>query len=233
MPETDLSSVQLETHFSDRRITADYIADALRTAIHRGELPDGATLNQAALAAHFGVSRVPVREAMRQLQAEGLIDTTAHRLAVVRALDLDRIVEIYELRAMLEGFAIERAIPQMAREQLAAARKLARQMEGERDHARWLELNAAFHALLYEPSHAETTLELIRQLRVRGERYVRMWSQGSGIHRPEEVGVEHAEILRLVEAGDAPAARRAVERHIAHTRARLVAQRSAVGETGA
>src|SRR5215471_10919871 len=95
----------------DRRITADYLADALREAIHRGDLADGAVLNQAAIAAHFGVSRVPVREAMRELQAEGLIETRAHRLAVVRGLDVERLIEVYELRALLEGYLIERAVP--------------------------------------------------------------------------------------------------------------------------
>lgn len=227
MRETDLSSIKPQAQFNERRITADYVADALRDAIHRGELADGATLNQAAIATHFGVSRVPVREAMRQLQAEGLIDTRAHRLAVVRALDLERIVEIYDLRAMLEGFVIERAVPNLSVADLAAAGRLARRMEDEADHARWLGLNAAFHALLYAPSGAETTLELIEQLRARGERYVRLWSRGSGIHRPVEAGAEHAEILRLVEAGDGPAARRAIELHIGHTRERLVAQREA------
>lgn len=222
MRHTDLSGIKLQADFSDRRITADYVADALRQAIHRGELADGAVLNQAALAAHFGVSRVPVREAMRQLQAEGLIETRAHRLAVVRSLDLDRIVEIYDLRAVLEGFVIERAVPHVGAAELRDARAILAEMEADVDHARWLELNAQFHALLYTPSGAETSLELIDQLRVRGERYVRLWSRGSGIHRPAEAGREHAEILRLVEVGDGPAARRAIELHIGHTRERLL-----------
>lgn len=234
MRHTDLSGIRLEADLSDRRITADYVADALRQAIHRGELADGAVLNQAALAAHFGVSRVPVREAMRQLQAEGLIETRAHRLAVVRALDLDRIVEIYDLRAVLEGFVVERAVPRIGAADLDAARALLAEMDGpEVDHARWLELNARFHALLYAPSGAETSLELIDQLRVRGERYVRLWSRGSGIHRPAEAGREHAEILRLVAAGDGPAARRAIERHIGHTRERLLQRGAVMLGTGA
>ena len=226
MRETDLSAVKLEPSLNDRRITADYVADALREAIRRGDLPDGATLNQAAIATHFGVSRVPVREAMRQLQAEGLIDTRAHRLAVVRALDIDRIAEVYDLRALLEGFAIELAVPRIDGELIEAAQSLLDAMAQESDHARWLELNGRFHALLYAPSEAEMTLEMIDQLRARGERYVRLWSRGSGIHRPDEAGIEHAEILRLVAAGDAASARAAVERHIRHTRDRLVAERS-------
>lgn len=221
MGETDLTGIKLQPAFSDRRLTADYVADALREAIRTGELGDGATLNQAAIATHFGVSRVPVREAMRQLQAEGLIDTRAHRLAVVRALDFERILEIYDLRALMEGYAIELAVARIGPPQLEAARALERQMEREGDHARWLELNARFHELLYAPSGAETTLELIGQLRARGERYVRLWSDGGGLHRPGEAGSEHLEILGLVEAGDAAGARAAIERHIGHTRERL------------
>lgn len=228
MKPSDLSSVKLERGFSERRITADYVADALRDAIHRGELADGAELNQAALATHFGVSRVPVREAMRQLQAEGLIDTRAHRLAVVRALGLDRVIEIYDVRALLEGFTIERAVPHLSRGDLRAARVLDEQMRGDVDHARWLELNARFHRLLYAPSGAETTIELIDQLRARGERYVRLWSHGSGIHRPVEAGEEHAHIVDLCEAGDAAGARTAIERHIHHTRDRLMVRGTAV-----
>jgi DNA-binding GntR family transcriptional regulator len=219
---TDLSGIKLETDFNDRRITADYVADALREAINNGELEDGAVLNQAALAEHFGVSRVPVREAMRQLQAEGLIDTRAHRLAVVRSLDLERIIEICDLRAVVEGFVIERAVPEIGPEELAAARRVIAEMEAEQEHSRWLQLNARFHTTLYQPSGAQTSLELIEQLRVRGERYVRLWSRGTGIHRRDEAGAEHDEICRLVEAREATAARRAVEAHIAHTRERLI-----------
>lgn len=211
----------------NRRTSSDYIADALREAINGGQLEDGAVLNQVELAEHFGVSRVPVREAIRRLEAEGLVEAAAHRRAVVRGLSLDRIAEVYELRALLEGHLVEQAVPHIDRAGVERLVELNRALRDERDHARWLELNAAFHALLYAPSGAETTLELIEQLRARGERYVRLWSRGSGIHRPAEAGAEHAEILRLVEAGDGASARRAIELHIGHTRERLVAQREA------
>lgn len=219
---TDLTDVKLQTGLKERRITADYVAEALREAIHRGDLADGAVLNQAAIATHFGVSRVPVREAMRQLQAEGLIDTRAHRLAVVRSLSLDRILEIYDLRALLEGYVIERAVPNIDAALVKKLSVLETEMRGQEDHARWLELNARFHQMLYEPSGAEVTLELIEQLRSRAERYVRLWSKGTGIHRPKEAGREHANILKLVEKGDGPGARRAIEEHIRHTRDRVI-----------
>jgi DNA-binding GntR family transcriptional regulator len=225
---TDLSGLKLTTDFRDRRITADYIAAALREAIYRGDLADEAILNQAAIAAHFGVSRVPVREAMRELQAEGLIETRAHRLAVVRGLDLDRLLEVYDLRALLEGFLIERAVPHIDTKRLRDLRALEKRMRGEQEHARWLESNAEFHQMLYEPSGAKTTMELAEQLRGRAERYVRLWSGGTGLHRPREAGREHAEILKLVAAGDAAGARRAIEQHIWHTRDAVSARGQAI-----
>jgi DNA-binding GntR family transcriptional regulator len=223
----DLTGIELDVDLRERRITADYVADALREAIQRGDLGDGAVLNQAAIAAHFGVSRVPVREAMRQLQAEGLIETRAHRLAVVRGLTPDRLLEVYDLRALLEGYLVERAVPHIDAELLRRLRVLEKEMRKESDHTRWLELNAEFHRMLYEPSGAETTLELIDQLRARAERYVRLWSRGSGIHRPVEVASEHSRILELVAKGDGAGARKAIERHIANTRDRVVATRPA------
>lgn len=233
MADSPLDGIKLDADFRDRRITADYVADALREAINRGELDDGAVLNQAALAQHFGVSRVPVREAMRQLQAEGLIATRAHRLAVVRGLDLERLEEVYDLRALLEGFLIERAVPHMDEAKLQELRALEKEMRGEDDHGAWLELNARFHRKLYEPSGAETTLELIDQLRMRAERYVRLWSRGAGVHRAAEAGREHAQILKLVAAGDAAGARKALELHIQHTRDRLVARGSELRDAAA
>ena len=223
MKMPDLSSIELQGGMRDRRITADYVAEALRESIQRGDFADGAVLNQAAIAAHFGVSRVPVREAMRQLQAEGLIESRAHRVAIVRALDFERVVEIYDIRALLEGYAAERAVPHVDAALLDVLRRLELKMRAVDDHARWLELNAELHRRLYAPSGAETTIELIDQLRARAERYVRLWSRGGGVHRPVEAGREHEEILRLAGNGDAAGVRDAIVQHVRHTRDRIAA----------
>lgn len=219
---SDLSGIKAIRQFADRRITADYLAEALRDAINRGDLSDGAVLNQAQIATHFGVSRVPVREAMRQLQAEGLVDSQAHRLAVVRGLDIDSLIEVYTLRSVIEGWLIEQAVPRIDEETLLAAKSLNEELKDETDHAAWLDLNAKFHRTLYEPSGALMTLELLGQLRSRAERYARMWSRGTGIHRPAETSREHDDILDFIATGDAAGARAAIEQHVLHTRDRMV-----------
>ena len=147
---------------------------------------------------------------------------------MVRGLDLERLVEVYDLRALLEGFLIERATPNIEQALLKDLRALEKEMRAQTNHSQWLELNARFHRMLYEPSGCETTLELIDQLRARAERYVRLWSRGSGVHRPAEAGREHSEILQRVAAGDAAGARAALEEHIAHTRDLLATHGEAV-----
>ena len=219
---TDLGGLRLDAGLRSRRITSDYIVEALREAIHRGALADGAVLNQVAIAERFGVSRVPVREAMRQLQAEGLISAQAHRRAVVRALGVDGIAEVYELRALLEGYLVERAVPAMDAARLRRLQAIDDEMRQVSDHGRWLKLNSRFHDTLYEPSEAQTALELAEQLRTRAERYVNLWTHGQGMQRNAEAGGEHQRIIQAVGAGDVERARTEVERHILHTRDRLL-----------
>jgi DNA-binding GntR family transcriptional regulator len=220
----DPSELAAVAKLPNRRVTSDYVAEALRDAINQGVLPDGAVLNQVALAERFGISRVPVREAMKQLQAEGLISAEPHRPAVVRGLSIERIVETYDIRGLVEGYLLEKAAPQIDAAAIKELRRLLREMAKVDDHQRWLELNAEFHERLYEPSGATTGLELAAQLRARGERYVHLWSGGRGIQRISEAAREHKRIVDLVAAGDAAGARREVEQHIAHTRDGLVAQ---------
>ncbi len=219
---TDLSAIKADRTISGRKITADYVAEALRDAIQSGRLPDGAVLNQAAIAEHLGVSRVPVREAMRHLMAEGLIYSKAHHVAVVRTLSLERIAELYDYRALLEGYLTERAVPLMSDKEIEKLKAKNEEMRSTATHSVWLRLNREFHDVILSSSGDETGMELVEQLRLRSERYVRMWSRGKGIHSPTEVAAEHEEIIRLVEAGKATAARAAVERPIRHTGERVV-----------
>ncbi|MGP3968297.1 GntR family transcriptional regulator [Streptomyces sp. 6N223] len=213
----DLSVIDVETAQKGRRITADYIADALRGAIVSGQFADGAELNQVELAARFGVSRVPVREALRQLQAEGLVDSQAHRRVRVRGTTPARLVEIFALRGLIEGWLVEQAVPHIDQATIVTARAINERLRTESDHPAWLELNREFHRLLFSPSGAETAAELLEPLRQRSERYTRLWSRGNGVHRPAETTAEHDEILRLIEAGDAAGARKATEEHVRHT----------------
>lgn len=230
MPATDLTSVQLDVSFPGRRITADFVADSLREAIQQGAIAVGAVLNQAEIAEHFSVSRVPVREAMRQLFAEGLIELKAHHVAVVRGLTFEHISEIYDNRALIEGYLLERAVPNIPSDVLKKLRVKEKTMRSENDHIKWLRLNADFHRTMNQYANDSIGLELVDQLKAHVERYVNIWSGGQGMHRPEEAGTEHVVILEHIAAGEATGARIAVERHIRSTGERLVAYGRALKE---
>jgi len=157
----------------ERRTTAGFVADALRAAIRTGQLADGAELNQVALAEHFGVSRVPVREALRALEAEGWITARAHRRAFVQALSPTRIAEIFEVRALLEVHLLEKAIAHIDASRAARLSELCDAMDAMTDHHAWVAANREFHAQLRANADAPLTVELVDHLGSQVERYLR------------------------------------------------------------
>jgi DNA-binding GntR family transcriptional regulator len=176
---------------------------------------------------------VPVREAIRRLEAEGLIEAAAHRRAVVRAISVTDIVEAYELRALVEGHLTEVAVPHVDRPRLLLLTRLNRAMRVEHDEARWLALDAEFHRTLYEPAGRPTAIQFVQQLRGRVERYVLMRSDSFRVEGTRRLTREHATIVRLARAGDAAGARAAVERHLHRTRDAVVKLRRAAAKNAA
>ncbi|MDI9897411.1 GntR family transcriptional regulator [Rhodococcus sp. IEGM 1381] len=214
---SNFSMIEVGSSLSGRRITADHIVESLRRAINDGVLADGTQLNQVDLASHFGVSRVPVREALRQLQAEGLIQSHAHKLSYVRGTDPHRLADVFMLRGLIEGWLIERAIPSIDPSVILRAREINELLRNEAHHPSWLELNREFHSLLFAAAKSEEGMGVLQPLQMRSQRYSRLWSKGNGVHRPAETCDEHDHILDLIEAGDAAGAREASVQHVMHT----------------
>ena len=204
---------------NERRTASDYVAEALRQAIIIGQFADGEELNQVELANHFNVSRVPIREALRRLQAEGLVSAEAHRRAVVVGFNRERIAEVYEIRALLEGYMLERSAAILGKDELAELRRLCDEMDGIEDHNDWLERNHEFHRLLLAPSGATTAMTLVEQLSMQVERYLR---RSGGVHRPKEAGREHRKIVDALRKGDVAKAQEVLRGHILHTRDRVL-----------
>lgn len=204
---------------NERRTASDEVAEALRRAIITGQFADGEELNQVELASHFQVSRVPIREALRRLQAEGLVSAEAHRRAVVVGFNRDRIDEVYEIRALLEAYMLGRAASRLDKDQLAELRRLCDEMDDLDDHHEWLERNHEFHRALLAPAGAPTALALVEQLSMQVERYLR---RSGGVHRPKEAGREHRRIVDALRKGEVEKAEEVLRRHILHTRDRVV-----------
>lgn len=198
--------------------------DSLRQRILSGEWPDGTQLRQEALSRELGVSRVPVREALRQLEAEGLVRIIERRGAVVSQLSLPEIVELLRVRVLLECDMLLEAIPRQTAADIAVAEALLARFEvalNNQDVATWGLLNASFHLALYQAAGRPQTLALIEQLHNRTDRYTRMQILLTGFN--DRAHLEHNHLLELCRQKDAITAAAFLKQHIMHAEEALEA----------
>jgi DNA-binding GntR family transcriptional regulator len=152
--------------------TADLVAESLRELIASGEAMDGTRLVERDLAEKFGVSRIPLREAL-QNWSQGLVEINRNRGAVVRTLSPADVEEIYSLRMLLEGDAIYQAVKHMDDETLSRVELVHRLLGDAKSREKQGQLNREFHELLYAPCGNTRQLNSIRDLRTQLERYER------------------------------------------------------------
>jgi DNA-binding GntR family transcriptional regulator len=173
-------------------------AEQLRRRILSGSYAAGHALRQDALAEEFGVSRIPVREALMQLEAEGLVKIVPHRGAIVSGLSAKEVIELFELRALLEPPLLKLSAPKLdANDYLALETILAEySAELRAPHvSRWGELNTTFHMLLYQHAQRPRSLALVSNLLRECDRHTRVQlAATNGMQRAEE---EHSELVRL------------------------------------
>jgi DNA-binding GntR family transcriptional regulator len=186
---------------SEYRTLQTIVTDYLRGEILGGRLGPGERVQHDDLARQLGVSRMPVREALRVLQSEGLIELRPHRGAIVVDLRPEEVGEIFEIRAMLEARAAELAAPRLTDETLAQLRGILEELGRTNDEERWLTLNTRFHTAIYPASGWPRLCLLIEQQRNVVQPYLRIAAAFLG--RTESAHAEHEQILRAAEARDA------------------------------
>ncbi len=193
----------------------EMLADDLRQAILSGSLEEGEYLRQQRVARQYSVSEVVVREALRVLEAEGLVETERRRGSRVSRLSPDEVRELWELRILLEKLLTRHAVPALAPDDLAHAAALASAMEKQPDAVAWLALNFDFHTCLYRPAGRPRILRFANNLRNVMDRYLRMRLAGLG--RFELAHREHRQILTAYRRRDPDLAVQRVEAHLART----------------
>jgi DNA-binding GntR family transcriptional regulator len=199
-----------------RQSLPETLAEALRERILNGEFKEGEALIQDAIAQEYDVSRMPVREALRQLEACGLVVMHLHNGAVVNSVPTEQIAELFELRALLECDLLARAIPRMTEEHLAASQSVLTALEAsytQADVASWGRLNWEFHRSLYLAADRVQTLTIVQGINLQTDRYIRL--QLLLTRGIEDAEKEHREILRLCKRGDAERATTFLGKHIA------------------
>lgn len=178
-----------------RQAMAAQVADVLRQRILAGEIAEGVQLIQEEVAAEFGISKVPIREAIYQLEAEGLVVQQFHRGAIVSGLSPKQIMELFELRAQIEGWLVELGMKAASEEDVRAARDLAVMFAKSKDPVTAWDLNWRFHESMYKPAHKPFIIDHLKKLHSQTARYVRM--QYSIALNKDQIVREHAELTDL------------------------------------
>jgi len=202
---------------------SEFAYSELKRLIIRGDLSAGSKLDLETLAHSLGVSRMPVREALRKLQTQGLVAIHPQRATEVAPLSVSDMAETYDARRVLEGLMAERAAGQFAKADIEALRaeiKRQRTLSGSGDLDGFLESDRAFHFQLFTVAGAPRIRELLERLRDVADRYIHLYLedpkyQASSIR-------QHLDIVRLCEAGEQSALVRAVEEHVTGGKKRLL-----------
>jgi DNA-binding GntR family transcriptional regulator len=199
------------------------IVEQLRQAILDGTYAAGLQLRQDFLAEQYGVSRIPVREALFQLEAEGLVRIVPHKGAVVSGLSLEEIHDVFDLRIMLEPRLLARSAPRLTNEDfrlIEQAHEAFAQAIAARDTSQFGVLNADFHMALYARADLPRTEVIVAGLLQVSERYTQFQLVGMAAMRRAET--DHAHLRDLCRAGDFAAACDFLRHHIEAVRVDLV-----------
>jgi DNA-binding GntR family transcriptional regulator len=185
-------------------------------ALRHGRFRAGERLIPDAIAAEIGTSRMPVREALRRLAAEGLVTIRANRGVTVNALDVKDMQEAFEMRAVLEGLAVRLAVPRLRAADLRRLETLLDAMEDRSaPEADWTGAHRSFHETLCAYSDSPRLLRQIASLHSLVEPHMRIWDRMADRH----VGTRehHEELLAALRGGDPAAGEAAMRRHVMDT----------------
>jgi DNA-binding GntR family transcriptional regulator len=199
-----------------RQSLASAVLERLTEQILSGEIHEGEQLRQEAIAKEFQISRIPVREALSHLAAEGLITIVANRGAVVSALSPDEIMQIFETRAALECYMLRCAIPNMKPEDFKKAEDILKHyedsLEKDSEVKSWGSWNWNFHSALYAPANRNYMLAYVKKLNANCDRYTRLHLVFTrDLHR---AGQAHRELLAACRTKDPEIASAALWKHI-------------------
>ncbi len=201
----------------------EMIASDLRQRILSGELAEGEAIRQELLAKEYDVSRMPVREALKRLSAEGLVQWENNRGGTVIKHSLREIGEIFDLRILIEVDLFRRAIPNMTQADFDACEKLLSEMEGSYeadDVSQWGQSNHEYHMALYAAADRRMSKEFLERISLHSDRYVRIHLSVMKQRQPAKE--DHRTLLELAAKGDVEGGAVLLQKHIERTKTELL-----------
>ena len=199
----------------ERRTVAAEAAEILRQRILAGDLRAGQPIRQEQIAQELGVSRIPLCEALKQLEAEGFVTIAPHKGAVVSTLSAEEAEELFQLRLQLESWLLREAIPRMREADFAHLDAIIDESRAPDNLARWGELNWQFHEALYRPAGRPLSLKVLKRIHDNLDRYLRL--QIAVTRDWDRAYQDHQDFVALSREGNVPAALALLERHILGT----------------
>ena len=196
----------------------DWVFQVIRTAIVRGELPGDMPLRQDEISTALSVSHIPVREAFRQLEAQGLVRIYPNRGAVVTKLSCKELSDVMDTRILLEVGALRLALPHITEEDLARARELLELFSKEKDPIKGAELNLKLHFSLNDPCDNQTLLSLIDQMHANVDRYITPFFGKEEVSAELYTVDEHSQIISACESKDTELATAILRTHLQRTK---------------
>lgn len=202
-------------------LLSERVTNEIRDLILNGQLAPGERIGQEALAERFGTSRIPVREALRQLESEGLVSLVPNSGASVAKLDLHECLEIYKIRELLEPLALSESIPFLQSHDIQALEDAALAMEETQDSDEFLRLDREFHLSSYRGAKTMRLRALVENYWNTTQHYRRayvglIWPQGNWI-----IFYEHRLLVEAIKRRDIEDAGRILAGHIRRTRLEL------------
>jgi DNA-binding GntR family transcriptional regulator len=194
----------------------DNVTERLRRALLAGEIKPGARIKVAELEKRFGVSHIPIREAVRRLETEGLIVTLPQRAAVAAGVDLDDLGGLYDLRRIIECEVIRRSVESMTTEQVDVVRAALEALEAvaqDHDSPEFWDLHREFHWALLQPGATAWIERVLDQIWLASQRYIRLFVSET----VDDAMRDHRELLASCEQRDAGRAAELLRLHLDRT----------------
>ena len=201
--------------------TSERIATHLRDAILSGEIPPGSRIRQEEIAERLGTSRLPVREALRMLETEGLTQLEANKSARVPALDRDELDIVYEMRERIETLALRLSLPHLTAQQESELYRIQDEIEANDDVGTFLELDRRFHLGTYAGCPSGELLTTVTRLWNSTQHFRRAFMLIGGAERRWFVNAEHRLLLDAITRRDSVDCERYLAGHIRRTRIQL------------
>jgi DNA-binding GntR family transcriptional regulator len=206
-----------------RQSLPDVIATDLRNRILSGDLAEGDLIRQELLAEEYDVSRMPVREALKRLDSEGLVVFINNRGATVTKHSLAEIAEFFDVRILLEVDLLKKSIPLMDEHHFDQCSELLDEMEASYaagNVADWGPLNAQYHAMLYEAANQKLTMQLLERVSMQANRYVSMHIDQ--LRKADNAEHDHRSLLNLARLRDVDGAANLLRAHLENTKQQIL-----------